>query len=741
MNERVRILHVDDDPEFADLAAAFLERERTGFSVDTATGGRAGLEQLADTAYDCIISDYEMPGMNGIEFLEAVRESHPELPFILFTGRGSEEVASEAISAGVTDYLQKGRAREQYALLANRIENAVEATRTAERAVLQEHLMHHAEVVGETGAWQVDVSTGELHCTVGVKHILGIEEGEEPATLDEGMGYYAPEDRADLRAVIEQVRATGETATGEWRIQRPGGDRRLVELTINPVEADGEVVALRGAINDITEQSEREQQLREERAFVDQALDALEGLCYVVGPDGRLRRWNNTVKNVTGYDGDQLAEMDVTGFVSEADRERLEGALETALNGGRATVTAELCTADGTRIPYRFTGSRLTDSNGEATGVVGVGRRRDETSHHSDIAGMAVQHAPDPVVLVDVTDSTTFHIEQVNPAYEELTGVDADQLRGRRPGAVSGGGLGERIDAQYRNCIEQQTTVQYTEHWPVDGEPREWETSVAPVVRNGSVVALVAIKRDITSHRRREDDLEQYEQLVENLPVGVFRATPDGEFVSMNEALVSLYDAGSQATLRTAGTKALYADPSHRELLLDQLEKKGTVEDKLVRMRTLGGDQLWVELSLSAVSEDESRYIDGVVRDVTGHDRGTPDTDAFELIGDAGTEPLFLVDVDEQLTVQHVDTAHEDIAGDVTDIHSGEVATSDRGDGGPTLVASQAEGLRECIRTREPRAFEGVSPLTGNSVDGTARVVPVIVDGSVAYLVGLLDRG
>jgi PAS domain S-box-containing protein len=66
-----------------------------------------------------------MPGMTGLEFLREVREEYHDLPFILFTGRGSEEVASDAISMGVTDYLQKG-GTEQYELLANRITNAVD---------------------------------------------------------------------------------------------------------------------------------------------------------------------------------------------------------------------------------------------------------------------------------------------------------------------------------------------------------------------------------------------------------------------------------------------------------------------------------------------------------------------------------------------------------------------------------------------------------------------------------------
>ncbi|GAB6878503.1 hypothetical protein JCM17823_07770 [Halorubrum gandharaense] len=132
----IRVLHVDDEPDFAEMAAASLEREDERFVVDTATSAGSGLDRLNETDFDCVVSDYDMPGENGIEFLKAVRDNVPDLPFILFTGKGSEEVASEAISAGVTDYLQKGTGTDQYTVLANRVTNAVEkwrAEREAER--------------------------------------------------------------------------------------------------------------------------------------------------------------------------------------------------------------------------------------------------------------------------------------------------------------------------------------------------------------------------------------------------------------------------------------------------------------------------------------------------------------------------------------------------------------------------------------------------------------------------------
>ena len=130
MTKPITVLVVDNEPGFAALAGEMLERERDSIVALAATDGTEALSILEDRAVDCIVSDYEMPAMTGLELLERVREDDPELPFILFTGRGSEEIASEAIAAGVTQYLQKESGREQYAVLANQITNAVAQYRT-----------------------------------------------------------------------------------------------------------------------------------------------------------------------------------------------------------------------------------------------------------------------------------------------------------------------------------------------------------------------------------------------------------------------------------------------------------------------------------------------------------------------------------------------------------------------------------------------------------------------------------
>jgi len=134
MGEPITVLCVDDDPELVELTATFLERAEERVRAHTAGSADEGLTFLAEDGVDCIVSDYEMPGCDGLAFLESVRAEYPDLPFLLFTGRGSEEIASEAISAGVTDYMQKEGGTDQYAVLARRVRNAVEHYRAREAA-------------------------------------------------------------------------------------------------------------------------------------------------------------------------------------------------------------------------------------------------------------------------------------------------------------------------------------------------------------------------------------------------------------------------------------------------------------------------------------------------------------------------------------------------------------------------------------------------------------------------------
>ena len=225
MSGEVRVLHVDDDREFAEVTAAFLER--AGVEGVFVTSVEAALDRLAVEAFDCVVSDYDMPDENGLVLLDRVREAHPEMPFVLFTGKGSEEVASEAISKGVTDYLQKGGGSETYELLVKRVENAVDQRRAradAERSrrFLEKVVEHATDIIAT-----VDASGEIVFVSGSVEEILGYTPGEirERGPFE----LIHPDDRERVE------RQFGERLTDP---ERPTGIRHRA------IHADGSVVEL-----------------------------------------------------------------------------------------------------------------------------------------------------------------------------------------------------------------------------------------------------------------------------------------------------------------------------------------------------------------------------------------------------------------------------------------------------------------------------------------------------------------
>ena len=129
ISEPIKILHIDDNSGFLDLTKAFLEKELNEIDMTTAVGPTEGLKRIEEGAFHCVVSDYEMPKMDGLALLAEVREEYPELPFVLYTGKGSEEIAAKAINAGVTGYFQKG-GPEQHRRLANRVKHAAKQYQT-----------------------------------------------------------------------------------------------------------------------------------------------------------------------------------------------------------------------------------------------------------------------------------------------------------------------------------------------------------------------------------------------------------------------------------------------------------------------------------------------------------------------------------------------------------------------------------------------------------------------------------
>ena len=256
------VLHVDDDEDLRGLVATFLPREQPELEVLSVSTAAAALDRL-DSA-DCVVSAYHLPDMDGLALLRRVRAVYPELPFVLYTAAGSEEIAAEAISAGVTDYLQKSTGREQYALLANRVQNLAIQYRTA-RAMddqrerfrrLVEHSSDVVSIVDSAGVFQ--------YLSPAARHVLGYDPDD--LVGDVGFDYVHPDDLDHtVETFLEAVADPAYRPVITFRFAHPEKGWVVLENTGRNLIADPVVEGFVINSHDVTDRVERANELERQR--------------------------------------------------------------------------------------------------------------------------------------------------------------------------------------------------------------------------------------------------------------------------------------------------------------------------------------------------------------------------------------------------------------------------------------------------------------------------------------------
>lgn len=119
----IEVLIVDEDEDVLDITEAFLGRQ-DGLTVSTERDPEAALERVSSGAFDAVVSDLTMPKLDGLELCRGIRETRPEIPFLVFTGRDENNIEREDTSCP-TVFVKKSTGTEQYEELADRIRSAL----------------------------------------------------------------------------------------------------------------------------------------------------------------------------------------------------------------------------------------------------------------------------------------------------------------------------------------------------------------------------------------------------------------------------------------------------------------------------------------------------------------------------------------------------------------------------------------------------------------------------------------
>ncbi|MDD3856414.1 MAG: PAS domain S-box protein, partial [Methanoculleus sp.] len=321
-----RILVVDDEPALLELNRIYLTQSGE-MQVETTTTPLQALDMLSKTPYDAIVADYEMPEMDGIALLKEVRKRGHFIPFIIFSGRGREEIIIEALNNGADFYLQKGgNPSAQFAELRNMILQAVRRRRAEEETQRARDL--YQSVFEHTGSATLIIE-GDMTISLmnsEAARLSGYSREEVEGKIS-WTTFVAPEDLQRLAGYHRQRRTEPDSVPGTYEFQMIDrqGRRKDMHLTIGTIPGTERSVA---SMIDVTDQKRFEEELNlaheemiaafEEAKAGQETLEAqcremedyqanLRGIIdflpdptFVLDREGKVIIWNRAIEEVTG---------------------------------------------------------------------------------------------------------------------------------------------------------------------------------------------------------------------------------------------------------------------------------------------------------------------------------------------------------------------------------------------------------------------------------------------------------
>ncbi|QIO25106.1 PAS domain-containing protein [Haloarcula sp. JP-L23] len=377
-DQQISVLLIDDDEDLIELSADFLEHELEQADMTTVMDPTTGLTEAIEGAYDCIVCDYDMPTLNGLEVLNEIRSEGIDIPFILFTGKGSEEIASKAISAGVDEYLQKG-GPEEYPVLANKIENLIEKHRAEEQVQRGFRAIESAQegigIIDEDGIYQY---LNEAYAN--------IYDRERTEIIGQHWEMLYPDAEADrfTNEILPELDADGSWsgyATGLTK----NGETVSERLVLTPTDDGGHVC--------LVQRLAAEDELKQELALKNRALDAASVGVTITDPtqeDNPLVYVNDGFVTLTGYDRAEILGKNCRFLQGEDTDPETVTAIRKAIDNEEPISTAILnYDADGDPFWNYLEISPVEDEDGTVTHFVGF--QRDVTELKAEQSAMEDQ--------------------------------------------------------------------------------------------------------------------------------------------------------------------------------------------------------------------------------------------------------------------------------------------------------------------------------------------------------------
>ncbi len=664
--EALRVLVIDENPRDRDLIVESLSNGLPGSSARCVESPGELPAILAEGAFDVVVADHRPGWVDAFAVLGALREHHPDVPILLCTGTGSEELAVAAMKAGFEDYVLKHP---------HHFPRLVSAIRSALEEAARRHVAREAETRYRTlfegvpvGLYRATLAGQILDANPALLRLLGFPSRESLMAVNLREVYAEPRTR---RAFLERLEKEGEVKDLELVWKRYGGQIITVRKSARPVrDGHGRLLHYEGAVEDITERRRAREELQESNQFREEIISgAGEG---IVVYDRDLRRivWNRYMEELTGIP----AERALSGTVFDTSpslRGLGEGLLRRALAGETVSSGDLLVSVPETGRSGWIVGTYGPHRNaaGEIVGVIGIirsvnERRRNEQALRESEERFRVMADVAPVMIwMDDADGNSTYF---NKPWLDFTGrrLEEELGRGSRDG-IHPDDLLPRFVAVYDAAFTARQPFQ-TEYRlrRADGEWR-WvlETATPRFTPAGEFTGFIGSAIDITERRRVEQALRKersfLRQVIDINPNFVFAKDREGRFTLVNKAVADAYGTTVEGLIgKTDADFNSNADEvaffRRTDLsVMDTRREMLIPEEKITDAR---GDVRWLQTVKRPVIADDGQahQILGVSTDLTERLRAGQalrESEArFRLMADAAPVLIWVDDADARCT-------------------------------------------------------------------------------------------
>lgn len=622
----ISILYVDDEPLLLDLTRKYLAR--FDITVETALSGHIALQMLKSRTYDAVVADYQMPGMDGISLLQEVRAIYPHLPFILFTGKGREEVVIDAIENGADFYLQKGGGlRPQFTELTSKIRKAIDLRR-AERELCERELRFRSLIQNSSDIIRILDRDG----TIIYESPSGSRiHGYPPDSLvgRNAFEYIHPEDRARVQADFSEVNEKTNPGTPtEYRIRRADGTYLTVESTgLNLVGVPG-VDGIITTTHPIQTRKLVEDELRETISQLEHAERVAGFGHWAVYPDTGAVTVSDHARTIYGIGDEELSLPVIQAIPLPEYRPLLDAALTALIREGAPyAVEFQIRRCNDGEVRNIRSVASFDPAKRQVFGIIQdiTEQRSAETAllqSEERFQGMAERSSDlffifDQALVLSYVSPTSLSLAGYLP--EDLIGSPVQKLSGMLF-SPSGDPL---IAALERASMGDEVGNLEMILLRKDRSPLYVNLHIVAIIRGTETVGVQVTIWDISHHKLTEQALHDSEEkfytvfLRNPVPLTLVSAV-DGVFAEVNEAFLRQSGYTRDEVIgRTAGDLGLFVDPSEYAALSKEIREQHFVQGMVLRCRSHDGSLTICRFSSSLILIQGRPHILSTIEDIT----------------------------------------------------------------------------------------------------------------------------